>query len=340
MKKIGVLLAVLAVASTGAFAQAPATEVLDSPVHYAFDPEAVGNVLNSAPHAGSSPLACGQDSTNGNFYVADLFTGFAHRYTETLGFLATFAHPFGAATTTGITFNETSGNSLIMCVNAGGGTCLETDLNGSPIGAPFIPANPSAGLLAGHSYDLFGTDGNPSLWYVDIVNDDVIECDPGTGAFKSTHAQPNGGGGFGNGTDATNCCTDGPNAGDGLDTLAGLGSAGQVTEAAHTDQAGGVLGVTSVLATGDTFVNDVARTLDYDNTAVQAVYLVGNASNTLFVVEAHPYTCGPCNGDGGGGGDDGGGGDGGGVPATGGIGVAMTVLALLGSSAYFLRRKN
>ena len=165
MKKISVLLAVIALASTGAFAQTPAFERFDALVKVPFDPEAVGDVIASAPHVGVSPLACGQDSTNGDFYVADLFSGFAHRYDETLNPLATFAHPFGVATTTGITFNETTGSSLIMCT-AAGDTCIETDTSGAPIGAPFVLANPAAGLLAGMSFDLFGTDGAPSIWYV------------------------------------------------------------------------------------------------------------------------------------------------------------------------------
>jgi hypothetical protein len=41
-----------------------------------------------------------------------------------------------------------------------------------------------------------------------------------------------------------------------------------------------------------------------------------------------------------GGGDDGGGGDGGGVPATTVIGNVVTILGLLGGSAYFLRRRD
>jgi len=56
-----------------------------------------------------------------------------------------------------------------------------------------------------------------------------------------------------------------------------------------------------------------------------------------FVTSDQPFCL---DGDGpGDGGGDGGGDDGGGVPATTGIGVALMVLLLGGSSAYFLRRK-
>jgi hypothetical protein len=87
-----------------------------------------------------------------------------------------------------------------------------------------------------------------------------------------------------------------------------------------------------VLATGDTFINDCVRNRSYGG--LEALFCVGNATNTIFVIEAFPVpACG-----GGDGGDDGG--DGGGVPATTGIGVVITILSLLGGTAYFMRRRT
>ena len=70
---------------------------------------------------------------------------------------------------------------------------------------------------------------------------------------------------------------------------------------------------------------------------MEVVILVGNASNTIYVSEALPH----CTGDGGGDdGCDGGGNDGGGVPATSGIGIVITILGLLGGSAFFIRSRR
>jgi len=332
IKKLSVhLIVVIALVLVG-------TAVADTPAQHRFawdsttdaQPEAIGDVLNSGPHAGESPLAIGQGDwhVDGDIYVADLFTGFYFTYQEDLTFVASFSHPFGTATTTGVTFNDDSSNSLFICT-AVGDTCIETNLTGGPIAGAFVLANPGGGLLSGMAYDSTGTDGHPSIWYMDIVNDTVIESSL-EGTFKSSWGPPcaDPSGCFGNGLDATS-------HEDVLDVLVGDLAAGQVTDVIVTDYAGTQIGATTVLPTGDTFVNDVVRDRSYLG-GVEAVILVGNASNTIYVLEAYGLGVD----DGGDDGDDGGGGDGGGVPATTVIGNVVTILGLLGGSAYFLRRRD
>jgi hypothetical protein len=290
LKKISISLAVVAVFGfTSGFAQAPAWErlVWDSQADPA--PRSPGDVLNSASHVGVSPGAIACDTFNGDVYIVDLFTGSYHVYQEDLTPIGSFTHPFGAATTTGITFNDDSGSSLFICT-AVGDTCIETTLTGTPIGGAFTLCNPGAGLLSGMAYDSFGTDGNPSIWYQDIVNDMVIEAST-SGACKSMWGPPcsDPGGCFGNGIDATNCCPyDVPE--DILDVVTGDVTSGQGTEVLMTDQSGNVRGATSILSTGDTSVNDVCRDMGYLG-GPQALILVGGASNTIYVVEAYPLTC-------------------------------------------------
>jgi len=246
--------------------------VLDSPIKYAPDPDALGDVVAFIAHGGASPLGLTQDKTSGEIIVADLFSGTAYRYDSGLTTnLGTIPIPAVAGTCSGVAFNETTGNTLFWLF--GDTQVQETDMTGTPIGAPFSVT--SAGLPAGVSYDISGTDSNPSLWFVDIANDLIVEVDL-TGAVKSSFPQPGGGGTFGNGMD---------NTGNVIDALWGLPASSQPTTVTPVEYDGTNAGFldTPVTTTGDTFVNDVVRGEFPPGT--QVLYLVGNATNTIYMVE-------------------------------------------------------
>ena len=171
------------------------------------------------------------------------------------------------------------------------------------------------------------------------MNDVVIEVAYPSGAFKSSWGPPcaDPSGCFGVGLDATNCSSVGPTPSDNLDVPTGDLFDGRVTEVLVTDQTGSPFGFKSVLSIDDASIADVVRDRSYLG-GVEAVILVGNASNTIYVLEAFAVGCGGA-GDGGGGGDGGDAG-GGGVPATTGFGVAVAILTLMGAGGYLLRRRE
>ena len=257
-------------------ASTEALSMLDSPVK--FERNAAGDVLLSGPHSGDAPLGITEDLVNGHILVADLFDGNVWSYDKDLNVLGSFPSPWGTVNvTTGVAFNEVTGNTLFFINDIA--QAIETDMTGTPVGSAFnVPIGPS-GLPTGIAFDLTGTDGNPSLWYIDIVNDDIFEIDL-TGAQKSSFHHPldDGGGVFGNGLDVTN------SAGF-IDLLGGTSADGQVTDAFVVNKDGSYTGLppTSVLQTGDTFINDVVRST---YTGIAALYLVGNSTNAIYVVEA------------------------------------------------------
>jgi hypothetical protein len=250
LKHIGILMAVVGLGFTNGFAQP-------------------GTILNSAPHVGGPAIDITVDD-NGDVYVLDLFTGQVEVYSETLAHLRTFAHPFGTTTTTGITFNKDSGDSLFILSASPSDGVVETDLSGSPIGAPFLIWNPGGGLLSSLAYDQCGAGGGSGLWYLDATNNLVIDA---TGSGNSFPAPGVSGAG---GIDAM---------GHGLDITGQLELMGP-TEAFLTTKTGTISDSTPVPCIGA-----VARVEDYDGTG-PALYVL--CSDTIYVVEAGAQAL-PCD---------------------------------------------
>jgi len=282
-------LAVLAVAvlAVPAFAQAPlqASEFLTSPVVIEADYElyvpnsagpSPGDVLNAVVHNGESPLGIGQ-ADDGTIYVADLFNNLTHSYNQALVFQGTIPSP-GGAQTTGVTYDGGSGTLWFLDSSVAPNAMIETDLAGVPTGSSC--GLPNGGLGAGLAYQ----NSTGLFFFVDIVEDAIYAVD-GACALQGGYPVPqtNGAGGnFGNGMDV--CDTT-------FDVLFGTANAGQTTDAVITDLSGADTGPTTpVGATGDTFINDVVRDRLAPN---EHMFLVGNATNTIFDVFPASKTCNP-----------------------------------------------
>ncbi|MEE8143168.1 MAG: hypothetical protein V3T77_08710, partial [Planctomycetota bacterium] len=283
-----VLLVILA--SFPIFAQPGAETALTAPAgRSGTTPLASGDVINSAPNQGSEPLDCTVIDSTETLCVVGLFDGLCQQYDLSLVHLGTIPNPHGNNTHTAIAYvpDPGVGFDLLYWIDTLQGALIETDTSGA-IQATFAILAPRGGLQGGICY----TPSTDSLWVTDVIHDcydRFTRSGSYTGvSFNNPDDVPPDSGAFGNGISKV------PGE-DCVDIPAGTFIQGQVSTLYRLGDLCGGLATTpapvSLAGVPDTFINGVHGHATGSGLGAAPVwYVVGNASNVIFEVEA-PSGC-------------------------------------------------
>lgn len=261
-----------------------------------------GRLINIASHEGEDALGIAIAESNGNIYVADLNSGFAHRYDKSLASLGAISNPFGTDTTTGIAWN--SATDTLFWYNSDDSLLQETNLSGVPIGTAISLTSPFGGVLGDIAYD----SNSDSFWAVDIAFNGYFEFfadgtigtmfdEIDTGA-TSVVAE------IGNGVTVVE-----DSALTLLSLTSGTQAAGRVERVRDViANADGTASQIGTFLTGPStlsgFVNGIAWTdAGSQNPPNEALYVVGNDTNAIYELNLasgvlNNFTRGDCNDDG------------------------------------------
>ena len=245
-----------------------------------------GDVIDQvAFQTATSPLGITM-SDEGTIYVADISNGQTETFDADLNRIGSFANPtLPGGVTLGVAYNP--GTETLWYTNivqdGSGNTAqaqiAEATLSGAATGTVIqIPTNGGQVIPAGLEFDpVTGT-----FFYIDIRADDIYSLDL-NGTVVAGYPVPQtsedaGQGLFGNGLDVY---------GGTLEVLVGVVNVDDgANRIVRTDLMGNTIAteITGLIAsTGDDFINDLVRSRVAPN---EVIYLVGNATGTLFAIEA------------------------------------------------------
>jgi hypothetical protein len=244
-----------------------------------------GDVIDQVTLANDAPLGITM-SSDGLIYVADLFAGLTEVFDVDLTSQGTIPNPvIAGGVTTGVAYNPGTETLWFMnVVQQQDGTVTqsalyEATLNGAATGTVVqVPNNGGAVVPTGVEFD----PATNAFFYVDIAGDDIYALGL-DGVVLDGYPVPQTGEDDGNGL-----------LGNGLDVLGGtlevLTGTPNVDPGAdrivRTDLLGNTITTAIsglVTSTGDEFINDIVRSRVAPN---EVIYVVGNATGTLFAVEA------------------------------------------------------